>query len=364
MIDMPNERPRYLQKQITRHGKVAWYVRVGRGKKTRIYGKYGSDEFKDNYDAAISGQPRAKKGAKPDTLEWLINLHRKSEYWSGLAASTRVQRERIYRQVLKTAGNKPVVYIDKQAILKGKERRKGTPSEARHFIDAMRSLFKWALDSDLVKIDPTAGIKTAKPDKAGIKPWTDEDIAKFEKRWPRGTRERVMFDIFIYTGLRIGDAAALGKQHVKNGIIAIDTEKTGMRVTIPMLAPLAATLKAGPTGDLTYIATEAGRGMLKTSVGNAFRSAARAAGVNKSPHGIRKAAATHAADNGATEAELEAIFGWRGGAMASHYTREANRKKLARGAISKLARGKFRTSMLPPDEVVVASREKGKQNQR
>jgi hypothetical protein len=36
-------------------------------------------------------------------------------------------------------------------------------------------------------------------------PWADEDMAKFEARWLRGTRERVIFDIIAYIGLRIGD---------------------------------------------------------------------------------------------------------------------------------------------------------------
>ena len=64
--------------------------------------------------------------------------------------------------------------------------------------------------------------------------------------------------------------------------------------------------------------------------------AARAAGVRGSAHGVRKIAATRAANNGATVAELEAMFGWTGGRMASHYTREADRRRLAKGAISKL----------------------------
>ena len=36
-------------------------------------------------------------------------------------------------------------------------------------------------------------------------------------------------------------------------------------------------------------------------------------------------------------AELEAIFGWHGGTMASHYTRDANRVRLAKEAMHKLA---------------------------
>jgi integrase len=101
-------------------------------------------------------------------------------------------------------------------------------------------------------------------------------MAKFKARWPRGTRERVMFDILTYTGLRIGDVSVLGRQHVRNGVIRIDNEKTGMRVTIPMLAPLKATLDARPTGDLAFIVSRRGTPFNKGALGAAFVEAARA----------------------------------------------------------------------------------------
>jgi hypothetical protein len=62
--------------------------------------------------------------------------------------------------------------------------------------------------------------------------------------------------------------------------------------------------------------------------------------LDKSGHGVRKAAATEAADNGSTHAELNSIFGWEGDQMASLYTKSANRKKLAAGAVEKLQRAK------------------------
>jgi integrase len=283
-------------------------------------------------------KPVAPGAPARDTLAWLIDLHRKSGYWDDLAKATRKKRDQIFAQVLKTSGKLPISSVDKKAVEDARDKRKATPSQARHFVHTMRSLFKWALDSKLVKSDPAASVSVKKPSKGGIKPWTDADIEKYEERWPRGTRERVMFDIFVYTGLRIGDVAILGKQHVRNGVITLDTEKNETRVTLPVLAPLAETLKAGPTGDLAFIATKSGRSLLKNSLGNAFHDACVEAGINKSAHGIRKAAATHAADQGATVHELEAIFGWSGGQMAALYTKEANRKKLAKGAMSKLIR--------------------------
>jgi integrase len=157
-----------------------------------------------------------------------------------------------------------------------------------------------------------------------------------------------MLDVYCYTGMRRGDAAKIGKQHVRNGNLVFDTEKNGMRVTMPILPMLQATLDAGPVGDLAFIAKKNGDSLTKKTLGNAFRAACKAAGiVGKSAHGLRKAAATRAVDNGATEREIEALFGWTGGQMASLYTRSADRKRLSEGAADKMARNETGTSMLP-----------------
>jgi len=93
-----------------------------------------------------------------------------------------------------------------------------------------------------------------------------------------------------------------------------------------MLDVLKRTLDAGPTGDLAFICTAQGKPYVKEALGNAFKDACRAAGIlDKSAHGLRKAAATRAADNGATAHELMAIFGWKDIKEAEIYTRAANR---------------------------------------
>ena len=93
---------------------------------------------------------------------------------------------------------------------------------------------------------------------------------------------------------------------------------------------------AEPTGDLHFICNALGRPFTKASFGNAFAEACRKAGIKKSAHGVRKYKATTAAYKGATEPELDAMFGWKGGRMAAHYTREASRRRLAIVGASKL----------------------------
>jgi integrase len=148
-----------------------------------------------------------------------------------------------------------------------------------------------------------------------------------------------MLDVYLYTGLRRGDAARVGKQHVSNGVIALPTEKSQGKtvVHLPLLDVLKRTLAAGPTGDLAFICTSQGQPYVKEALGNAFKDACVAAGIlNKSAHGLRKAAATRAAENGATAHELMAIFGWKDIKEAEIYTRAADRKRLAAKAMSKL----------------------------
>jgi integrase len=134
------------------------------------------------------------------------------------------------------------------------------------------------------------------PRTGGFPIWKEEHVAAYEMRWPVGTRQRVWLDVLLYTGLRRGDAVRLGRQHVKTGVATIVTEKTGTEVTIPILKVLADTLTAGPCGDLAFIVGPSGQPMTKESFGHAFHKACRAAGVPGSAHGLRKIAATRAAN--------------------------------------------------------------------
>ena len=335
---MPRPRPPTLHRETNRHGKVVWYVRNGHGPRIRIKGVYGSPEFEQAYRDAISGEAPLPAGkASKGTLGWLWMLYRQTTAWTNLSLATRKQRERIMRQVLATGGDVALSGITPRAIQQGIERRKAFA--ARHFVDTMRGMFKWALEVEHVSADPTAGKSVRKPKTRGFPEWTEEELDQYAARWPLGTRERVMWGVFCFTGLRRGDAARLGKQHIRNGVITIDTEKTGTRVTIPVLPELAEILAAGPLGELSIIASKKGQSLRKEVVGTLFKKACIAAGIHdKSAHGIRKAAATRAANNGATVATLEAIFGWEGGQMAALYTKTADRRRLAAEHMEKLSK--------------------------
>jgi hypothetical protein len=72
--------------------------------------------------------------------------------------------------------------------------------------------------------------------------------------------------------------------------------------------------------------------------GNWFRDRCIEAGVSGRAHGLRKAGAATAAENGATTKQLMAIFGWLTLEQAELYVRAAEKEKLARDAMGLLVR--------------------------
>src|SRR5215510_12760704 len=88
---MPHPRPPYLHREITRHGKAVWYVRIGKGRRVRLRGEFGTPDFGAEYQAAVTGAPRSRvKGAPAvGSLAWLIARYRETTVWSALAVATR-----------------------------------------------------------------------------------------------------------------------------------------------------------------------------------------------------------------------------------------------------------------------------------
>jgi integrase len=333
---MPRNRPIHLQREVSRHNKPVWYHRIGKGPRTRLHGTYGTPEFLEEYRAAENGE-RPSEAQKPvkqsGSLAWAAALYQDSAAWRKLSEATRRQRANILKRVVAENGTVLLKQITKKGIIASYEKRSKTPAAARNFLETMRGFFKWAVKADLRKDNPTEGVEAVRTGGGpGFPIWTEEDVEKYEARWPVGTRPRVALDVIRYTGLRRGDACRLGRPHVKEGIARIATEKSGFTIWVALRLPqeLLATIAAGPCGELTFIAREDGKPYTKESFGNMFKEWCRAAGINKSAHGLRKVRATKRAEDGATNLQLDAEMGWiLGSGTSKLYIEKANRERLS-----------------------------------
>jgi integrase len=89
--------------------------------------------------------------------------------------------------------------------------------------------------------------------------------------------------------------------------------------------------------------TEFGKPFTAAGFGGWFRDRCDEAGLpHCTAHGLRKAGATIAADEGASDRELMALYDWTTAAQANAYTAAANRKRLAGKTAQHIATGSER----------------------
>jgi integrase len=140
----------------------------------------------------------------------------------------------------------------------------------------------------------------------------------------------------------------MGRQHIRDGVLAVRQQKTGALLAIPVTSPLAAVLDATPSDNLTFLVTDRGQPFEPMTFTKWFRRCCDAAGLPKacSAHGLRKAACRRLAEAGCSANEIASISGHASLREVERYTRAADQARMARHAI---ARTKVATSSVKPD---------------
>lgn len=141
----------------------------------------------------------------------------------------------------------------------------------------------------------------------------------------------------LFTGQRRSDITRLGRQHVNGKTIRFTQFKGRKRkpkaMELPILPILQQAIDETQCGELNFLVNDLGRPFTDANFGDWFHDRCVEAGVPGRAHGLRKVGATIAAENGATEHQLMAIFGWTSLAMAEKYTARS-RERLAGAVIS------------------------------
>lgn len=350
-----NKLPKGVSFDPDRHGNPRYYFRAPKQPKVRLAETPGTPAFEKEVACARLGIPYAVDGAPAPqetmvgkrkfaegTLGWLVAEYKRRAAGT-VTERTMAMRAKILEEVCNSEtpkkkllrGNLPYRAMEKKHIVEIRDELRSTPGARNDITKAVSAMFTWAVGTaDLAKVNPCSGIKRLKSGD-GFHTWTEDEVKMYEAAHPPGTKARLALNIGLYTGFRLQTMAIFGRQHVSTeGWIKIRPEKTarssGVDVEIPMLPELESALAEGPIGNLTYLVNDLGKPFSVKGLGNKMRAWCNKAGLfHCSMHGLRKAGATRAAENGATEKQLMAIFGWTTMEQAAFYTEKANRKKLA-----------------------------------
>jgi integrase len=348
-VDLP-----FLVTDVDRHGNVRLYARKKNVGKVRLRAPIGSPTFMPEYEAALQRLSRENQNAtaattKDGTLGWLaLKYHADYEFTRLDAREQRVRKqmmEALLDEPLKPGSSLkfrdcPISELTPKHVRVLLKRKQDTPAQSNRRIRNLRIMLNWGLveHDEYVKRNAASEVKPLKYDSKGFHTWTVEEVKQYEARHPLGSAARLALVLMLYTGMRRQDAITLGPQHVKDGLITFTPIKTSKStktvLQLPELAILRAILDGSALGEQTFLVTEYGKPFSSNGFGNWFRKRCNEAGLPRcTSHGLRKAGAVCAAENGATEKQIMAIFGWTSPQIAALYVKKADQKKLAKDAM-------------------------------
>lgn len=361
---------RYVHEDVDRHGRPRTYFWRRPGRKVRLRAKHGTPEFVAEYFAALADsdagllsgvKPAAsgaqRVGAKPGTLGAMWLAYASSQAFKGLDPETRAVRtamaeamfaEPVHAGAVEIYRDFPLDRLTTRALEVLRDRKGAAlPNAANNRVKVLQALFKWAVHNAraLITTDLARPIAKLKAPTGGHHTWTRDEVERYRACWAIGTQERLALELMLLAGLRRSDVVRLGRPHVRDGWLKFRPHKGRNRwdvtVEIPLLPALQRVIDATPsTGELTFIARRDGRPRSAKAFGMWFGKSCDAAGLpHCSAHGLRKAAATEAAESGATTHQLMAIFGWLSVKEAEVYTRAAERKRMAAAGMSHMGSG-------------------------
>jgi integrase len=349
---MPRRLPPGCIEDRDRHGNIRIYFRSKNRPKVRLRGTPWTPEFMADYeaakgiDAAASSSP--SRAVVPGTWRWLcVRYFAECAEYKRLDPRTQHVRRMIlegtFDEVIAPGSAKlfrdfPLSRMTADAVEVLRDRKIQTPEAANSRLKAMRQVFKWGLKKKLAPSNPARDVEYFKSGSTGFHTWRPEEVQQFEGRHPVGSKARLALALLLFTGQRRSDIIRFGKQHAKGGKLTFTQHKgrnrKPKRLTLPILPALQRVIDGTACGDLTFLVNDWGRPFTDAGFGNKFRDWCNQAGLQHcSAHGLRKAGATIAANNGATSRQLMAIFGWDTLKEAERYTRNADQQLLAESAM-------------------------------
>lgn len=287
--------------------KTYWYAWKGG---PRLRGEPGSPEFIASYNEAAAQKIKTPSG-------WLLSLlqrYQASDDFRSLGERTRKDYAGIIEKVvepefsdfpLSALSDKRTrgIFLDWRDRLALKSRR-----QADFAWTVLALVLSWSKDRGHIDINPCERGGRLYRGSRAEKIWTDEDEAQFLKAAPSHLHLPLLLG--LWTGQRQGDLLRLPWSAYDGAYIRLKQSKGGVRVVIPIGAPLKRTLDAAVKRSPIIMTTMDGNPWTPDGFRASWRKACKRAGVvGVTFNDLRGTAVTRLALAGCTEPEIATISG-------------------------------------------------------
>ena len=245
-------------------GAKSWALRYrAHGKPRKLtLGKYPATRLADAREAAREALAAVHRGEDPAAVRKAARADPDRDLVRTVAAEflkrhasknrTAAETERILnREVLPNWGHRKVGRIERRDVIELLDAivDRGAPTMANRTLATIRKLFNWAVERDVIKESPCAGVKPPAPERKRDRILTDDELRAF---W-RATAELgppfgPLFRVMLLTGQRQSEVAEMAEGELRGDVWVIPAgrAKNGKEHCVSLSVPAREALAAMP----------------------------------------------------------------------------------------------------------------------
>ncbi|MEO9823200.1 MAG: tyrosine-type recombinase/integrase [Paracoccaceae bacterium] len=198
---------------------------------------------------------------------------------------------------------------------------------ANYSLRVLRILMEHCVDLGWRESNPARGVSEIKTIKREREPWPRELLDAYRATCELKTRERLVMELCVGTGQRIGDILEMRWSDIQEGGFIVRQNKTGKELWVPILPELQTALDAASRHSVYILTNELGtnRWSYRGASASVRRVRDRIGALDYDIHSWRYNAACELVEAGCSDDLVAAITG-QSPAMVLHYTKKVRQK--------------------------------------
>lgn len=257
----------FQPKRLKITGEVVRYGYLGRGVGVVALGRYDAPEFFANLAAAMQKEPAG------NTVDNLIVQYKRSPEFLGLKERTKADYLKELDRISSKFGNLSLRAMSAREIAphiyQFRDERAATPRSADYTIQVLKALLSWGVRRGHLEQNRAGGIERVYRSNRREISWSEHQVSQFLKAAPEPMKRAMI--LALESGQRQADLLALPWSAVKDGMIRLRQNKTGVQVAVPISPALETCLRGVEKTAMTVLTKADGEPW--DPKGNGFRAA-------------------------------------------------------------------------------------------
>ena len=302
------------------------------------------DEGPTEYKRGVVRLETAMKCMRKGWTEWVNEPgitydDRERITLAGLAALAEAEArdyDKVLTYIETKLGDQPAHQIQMRDVIRARDANADAVRFANYIVQVTRIIMRHAMMEGWRTDNPAQGVPLLKGAAKRREPWPDAKVAAFRAEAAPETRARLIFELCLGTGQRIGDVLRMRWNDIEGGGIKVRQGKTGAELWVPLTAHLKAVLDVTPKRGLTICAQPNGRPTSYRGAADLIMAVRRKIGAEcYDNHALRYTAAAELAEAGCSDELIMAVTGHTTARMVGLYAGKARQRRRAQEAQEK-----------------------------